>query len=139
MTANPNPIVVLAGVIERDGRFLVTRRLKGTHLSGCWEFPGGKCEVSEPHEACLARELLEELNVRAEVGDEIIATEHAYPGRTVRLHFRWCRIQGDPKPVLGQEMRWVTRAEMRTLEFPAADRALIDVLAGPAGSTRPRR
>ena len=40
-------IVVTAAVIERDGRFLVTRRLEGTHLEGCWEFPGGKCEPGE--------------------------------------------------------------------------------------------
>ena len=45
---SPNTaIVVLAAVIERDGRFLVTRRLKGTHLSGYWEFPGGKIERGE--------------------------------------------------------------------------------------------
>ena len=37
-------IVGAAAVIERDGRFLVTRRIKGTHLEGLWEFPGGKCD-----------------------------------------------------------------------------------------------
>ena len=74
---------------------------------------------------------LEELNVAAEVGEEILVTEHAYPARTVRLHFRWCRIQGDPTAVLGQEMRWVTRDEMRDLRFPEADRDLIDLLLKP--------
>jgi len=136
MPAEPsaNAIVVLAAVIERDGRFLVTRRLKGTHLSGCWEFPGGKCEAGESHEACLARELVEELGVRSDVGDELLVTEHAYPSRTVRLHFRRCAISGDPQPLLGQEMRWVTREEMRSLEFPEADRDLIALLTG----VRPR-
>ena len=104
MTAPARVLVVLAAVIERGDRLLVTRRLTGTHLSGLWEFPGGKCEAGESHEACLARELLEELGVRATVGRELLITEHAYPERTVRLHFRTCEIDGEPSPLLGQEM-----------------------------------
>jgi mutator protein MutT len=123
-------IPVLAAVIERDGRFLVTRRLKGTHLSGFWEFPGGKCDPGETHEACLARELREELGVDATIGDEIVVTEHAYLERTVRLHFRRCEINGEPRPLLGQEMRWISKLEMRELPFPDADRKLIEVLTG---------
>ena len=128
MPADRPAVVVLAAVIERDGKLLVTRRLEGTHLSGYWEFPGGKCEPGEAHESCLARELLEELNVASEVGDEILVTEHAYPSRMVRLHFRWCRIAGEPTAVLGQEMRWITREELGELQFPDADRELINLL-----------
>ena len=123
-------IVVLAAVIERDGRFLVTRRLDRTHLAGYWEFPGGKCEPGETHEECLQRELREELGVGAIIGAEIIATTHAYPERTVRLHFRHCEIDGEPQPLLGQEMRWVSREEMAALPFPEADTELIRVLTG---------
>jgi 8-oxo-dGTP diphosphatase len=121
-------IVVLAGVIERDDAFLLTRRLTGTHLAGTWEFPGGKCEPDETHEACLRRELAEELGVDAHVGEEIFAITHAYAERTVELHFRKCSIAGDPRPLLGQEMKWVSRAEFHTLEFPEADRELIERL-----------
>ncbi len=121
-------IPVLAAVIERDGRFLVTRRLEGSHLSGYWEFPGGKCDPGESHESCLARELREELGVEAQIGDELFVVEHAYPERTVRLHFRRCEIDGDPQPLLNQEMRWVTREEMRELEFPDADRDVVRML-----------
>jgi mutator protein MutT len=128
MDADRKLIVVLAAVIERDGMLLVTRRLAGTHLPGYWEFPGGKCEPGESHEDCLKRELREELNADAEVGREILVTEHDYATRSVRLHFRLCRIMGEPQPVLGQEMRWVTRGEMRDLEFPEADRELIELL-----------
>lgn len=131
------PIVVLAAVVERDGRFLVTRRLDHGHLPGLWEFPGGKCEPGESHETCLVRELMEELGVRAVVGDEIIVTEHTYPDRTVRLHFRRCDIAGEPQGLLGQQIRWVARDALDTLEFPAADRALIDrLITSPA--PRPR-
>ena len=48
-------IVVTAAVVERNGAFLVTRRLKGTHLAGTWEFPGGKCEDGEPLDAGIAK------------------------------------------------------------------------------------
>jgi mutator protein MutT len=121
-------IRVLAAVIEREGRILLTRRLAGTHLSGLWEFPGGKCEPSESDEACLARELSEELGVDAVVGRELLSVEHAYADRRVRLHFRACTIAGPPRAVLGQEMRWVTRDELPTLQFPEADAELIRYL-----------
>jgi mutator protein MutT len=130
MTRARDPIVVVAAVIERDGRFLVTRRLEGTHLSGLWEFPGGKCEPGETLEACLQREILEELGVTAAVREEVVTTEHDYPERTVRLHFLQCDLDGDPRAVLGQEMRWVTRTELRALPLPEADRALVEALTG---------
>jgi mutator protein MutT len=126
-------IPVLAAVIERDGRVLITRRLEGSHLSGYWEFPGGKCDPGETHEACLARELREELGVQARIGPELLVTEHAYPEKTVRLHFRRCEIDGEPRPLLNQQMRWVSRDELRALSFPEADRALIEMLTRPAG------
>jgi mutator protein MutT len=121
-------IVVLAGVVEKDGRFLVSRRLKGTHLADYWEFPGGKCEPGETHEACLAREFREELDVDVDVGAEILTTEHAYPECTVRLHFRRCVLRGEPRPALGQAVRWITRDELQSLPFPEADRDLIRML-----------
>jgi mutator protein MutT len=122
-------IVVTAAVIERDGMFLVTRRLAGTHLEGCWEFPGGKCDSGETYRACLERELREELDCVATVRNEILSVEHAYPDRTVELHFFRCDLNGDPRPLLGQEMRWVPREELLRLEFPPADTDLIRVLS----------
>jgi len=123
-------IVVVAGIIERDGNYLLSRRLDGTHLAGLWEFPGGKCEPDETHEACLARELQEELGVSSTIGAEVIVTEHAYPDRTVRLHFRRCDIAAEPRPMIGQELRWVTPGELRSLALPDADRAVVALLAG---------
>ena len=121
-------ILVAAAVIERNGRYLVARRPPGAHLAGLWEFPGGKCEPDETLEECLARELAEELGVMAGVGADLIVTEHVYPERTVRLHFRRCDIVGEPQPRLGQELRWVTPSELETLELPEADRPLVALL-----------
>ena len=121
-------IVVTAAVIERDGALLVTRRQAGVHLEGLWEFPGGKCDAGETLEACLARELREELDVEARIGEEMFATTHSYPERIVQLHFFRCELKGEPRPMLGQEMRWVRREKLQALEFPPADEELIRVL-----------
>jgi 8-oxo-dGTP diphosphatase len=129
--------VVTAAVIERDGRFLVTRRPRGVHLEGMWEFPGGKSEPGETRAACVARELREELGVDVLVGDELLVTTHTYPDRRVELHFLRCEPSGEPAPQLGQEMQWVSRAELRHLTFPDGDAELIRMLVdmpppGPA-------
>jgi 8-oxo-dGTP diphosphatase len=128
------PLVVTAAVIEQDGAFLVTRRLLGTHLEGRWEFPGGKCEPGESHEACLEREIVEELGAGVIVGREIFSVSHAYPERVVTLHFFECELVGDPVPLLGQEMQWVRREDLASLEFPPADDELIRMLTRGASS-----
>src|SRR3954454_13372891 len=97
-----NAVVVTAAVVERDGCFLVTRRQKGVHLEGYWEFPGGKCGPHETLQECLARELLEELDVRSRIGDDIWTTTHAYPERAIELHFFRCELLGTATPQLGQ-------------------------------------
>jgi len=119
---------VTAAVVERDGRFLVTRRQKGVHLEGFWEFPGGKCEPDESLGACLRRELREELGVDARIGDEVYTTTHAYPERRVELHFIRCELFGEPRPLVGQELRWAPRDDLAALEFPPADAELIRLL-----------
>jgi 8-oxo-dGTP diphosphatase len=118
-------IVVAAAVVAREDCYLVTRRQRGVHLEGFWEFPGGKCDPGESLSDCLTRELREELNVAARIGREIHVTTHRYEDRTIELHFIECDLAGDPQPQLGQEMRWVPRHELRTLAFPPADEELI--------------
>jgi 8-oxo-dGTP diphosphatase len=118
-------IVVVAAVVERDGCFLVTRRRPGTHLEGCWEFPGGKTRRDETLEQALRREILEELNADVINPREIFETSHVYPEQTVELHFFRCSLGGVLRPVLGQEVRWVAPADLATLQFPPADAELI--------------
>lgn len=122
------PTVVTAAVIERDGRFLVTTRKQGAHLAGYWEFPGGKCEAGETPEACLARELREELDVEATVAEEIYRTRYRYPGRWLELRFFRCQISGTLRPIEEQELRWVPRHELSSLTFPPADAEFIAAL-----------
>jgi 8-oxo-dGTP diphosphatase len=119
------PILVAAAVIERGDCFLLTTRPAGTHLAGCWEFPGGKCEDGETPEQCLARELREELAVEATVREETFRTRHRYTDRLLELRFFRCDIAGVPRAVQGQEVRWVARAELSSLRFPPADAEFI--------------
>jgi 8-oxo-dGTP diphosphatase len=122
-------IVVTAAVIEERGKFLVTRRPGGVHLEGLWEFPGGKCEERESYAAALVREIAEELDTAIVIDRELLSVVHTYPDRIVELHFFSCSLAGVPRPVLGQEMRWVLREELRTLPFPPADTELIRMLS----------
>jgi 8-oxo-dGTP diphosphatase len=127
-------IVVVAAVIERDGRFLLTLRPDGTHLAGHWEFPGGKVHESETHAEALRREIFEELDAVAYVGDILHTVTHAYPEKTVQLFFYGCELMGEPKPMMGQGMRWAARDELAALPFPEADRDLIAQLIGKTPS-----
>jgi mutator protein MutT len=122
-------IAVVAAVISSDQRFLVTRRQPGVHLAGLWEFPGGKIDPDESHSVALKREIREELGTEVDVGELIYQTRHVYSERTVELYFYRCSINGDPQPLLGQEMRWVRRHELKSLGFPPADAELIERLA----------
>ena len=118
-------IVVVAAVIEENGAFLVTRRPAGVHLGGLWEFPGGKIGAGETYVQALAREIREELDAEVDVGSLLFETSHAYADRTVSLHFYRCTLRGMPRPLLGQQMQWVSRAQLRALDFPPADEELI--------------
>lgn len=116
---------VVAAVVEVEGRVLLTRRLRGTHLEGLWEFPGGKCDPGETMSEALRRELREELAIDADVGEEILATTHEYADRLVELHFFDCRLTGVPAPQLGQEMRWTAIDDLASLDLPPADATLV--------------
>ena len=123
------PVVVVAAIVERDDAFLLTLRPDGTHLAGHWEFPGGKVDLHENHAEALRREVFEELDAVVDVGELAHTVTHAYPDKTVQLFFYRCALRGEPKPMMGQQMRWVHRRELAQLPFPEADRELISLLS----------
>jgi mutator protein MutT len=121
-------LAVVAAVIEHANRFLLTRRQEGVHLAGHWEFPGGKVGAGETHAAALRREIIEELDADIVVHDLVLETSHTYPERTVTLFFYRCDLLSTPKPMLGQEMEWIARGHLSSLQFPPADDELIRLL-----------
>jgi 8-oxo-dGTP diphosphatase len=121
-------LIVVAAVVERNGAYLVARRQSGVHLEGYWEFPGGKGQPGESEVDTLRREIREELDVDIQGADKLLTTVHEYEDRTVELHFYRCALEGTPRPMLGQELRWVKVDRLRELPFPPADALLIEQL-----------
>lgn len=122
-------IEVAAGLVHREGRYLIARRGPGVHLAGFWEFPGGKREPDETLEACLRRELSEELGIQIDVPIPFQVVRHEYAEKIVELHFFHCRIEaGQATAIDCAEIRWVWPHELGDFEFPPADRPIIEAL-----------
>jgi len=124
-------VLVVAALIERGGEVLVARRKEQGERAGLWEFPGGKVEAGEGERAALARELREELGVRAQVGELYARLEHIYPDLQVELALYRARLHDnqDPRPLTAQELRWVPRRELPGLDFCEADVPLLTQVA----------
>ena len=121
-----NAIQVAAAVIECQGCYLITKRGPGTHLSGYWEFPGGKLEPGESLETCLLRELREELGVEIKEPIPFMVIQHKYPEKTVELNFFFCSlIPGEIKPLGCAEFRWVPLRELSNFTFLPADKPIV--------------
>ena len=124
-------VQVVAAIIEREGRILIGRRMKEQSHPLKWEFPGGKVEPGETPEQALARELEEELDIRAASGPEITRYEYTYPGKDpiLLIFFRVTGFEGEPRNVIFHEMRWETAQALSTFDFVAGDTRFIRELA----------
>src|SRR5580658_5876327 len=119
-------VTVAAAVLVEAGRVLVSRRKKGTHLEGAWEFPGGKVLPGEDPRAALARELREELGIEARAGEIVDVTFHAYPDAAksvLLLFFEAERTPGSPEPraLDVADWKWAGPDELDAALFPPAD------------------
>lgn len=125
------PVEVAAGLLRDGEQVLVCQRRADASAHPLkWEFPGGKLEPGESPEACLERELAEELGIRVTVGPRIASVEHAYPnGPYVRVHFfAITSHRGTIENRVFEQIRWLPIARLCELDFLAADRPLIELL-----------
>jgi len=126
------PTLIAIAVVEDNGRFLVGVRPSGVALAGYHEFPGGKVEAGEPPEHAAVRECLEETGLLVEVVDTFREQTHDYRHDRVRLLFFHCRLtQIDAKQIAARPtppFRWVERSELNSLQFPAANAAVLALL-----------
>jgi len=121
---------VTAAVIIRNGRLLAARRGRRDAHALRWELPGGKQEEGERLEACLRRELREELGVNAEVGALVCRSRVEQAGSTIELFaFEIDRFQGRIRPREHEEIRWIAPPEFQALDFLEADRPLLAEIA----------
>jgi len=127
----PTSFTVVAAVIrDHAGRLMLARRPAGRHMAGLWEFPGGKVHDGEAPAAALVRELAEELDIAVEIGEPLTFAVHEEAGlRILLLFFEAAILHGDPRPREGQEVAWVSPADLRRYPTPPADAALVDRLA----------
>jgi 8-oxo-dGTP diphosphatase len=124
-------IRVVAAVIARDGRYLVTQRRPTAVLPLLWEFPGGRVEATETDLEALRREVRHRVGVEIEPGAQISAAKHAYEHYTVELHLYDCRIiRGEPEAVNVHQFRWVESDDFDQLAFTPADEASMSKLLG---------
>jgi len=114
-------------VVARAGKVLVCQRKDDDDLGGFWEFPGGKCEDGETLEQCLARELEEEIGVRARPVARLATIEHDYPHALIRLHpFVCLHESGEVEHRECQASRWIDPPALRDFRFPPANETLIE-------------
>ena len=123
-------LIVVAGLIYRDGKLLIAQRPAGKHGALKWEFPGGKLEDDEDPRDCLAREIKEELDTNVEVERIIEVVHHRYPDRSVLLLFYACRyLSGNVRAIDCADFAWVEPSRLQEYDFLAADQDLIRRLA----------
>jgi mutator protein MutT len=123
----PRVDAAIAIVVRDDNLILVSRRRADDTLGGYWEFPGGKCEDGETLEACVVRELREELDLAATPFRKLDPIEHDYPHMLLRLHPFLCRYEsGEMKFLECETACWIRPADLRNYRFPPANDQLID-------------
>jgi 8-oxo-dGTP diphosphatase len=121
-------LVAACALVDGDGRVLIGRRPPGKTLAGLWEFPGGKVEAGETPEACLIRELAEELGIQVAAAclAPFVFASHAYPDNHLLMPLYLCRRwEGFVRPLAHDALAWVRPAEMERYPMPPADAPLV--------------
>lgn len=119
---------VVAAIIQDGDTFLATQRGYGD-WKGWWEFPGGKIKQGESAETALKREILEELEMRISVGEQLCTIQTDYPEFHLTMHCFLCKIQ-EGEPVLREHeaLRWLKLEEMDAIRWLSADVEAIEKL-----------
>ena len=119
-------IRVVAAIIIDDGKVFATQRGYGDFKGG-WEFPGGKIDVGETPEEALVREIKEELDTVVEVNELLDTVEYDYPNFHLSMDCFICKIKsGDLVLKEHEAAAWLTKDELKSVEWLPADITLID-------------
>ncbi len=124
-------IRVVAALIERDGRYLITQRRSTAVLPLLWEFPGGKVEPAEEDNVALRREMRERLGASISVEKLISFVCHPYESYSVDLFLYQCTLLEDHLEARAvQDFRWVASSDFDAYPFTPADEASMTQLLG---------
>ncbi|MCB2146657.1 MAG: (deoxy)nucleoside triphosphate pyrophosphohydrolase [Deltaproteobacteria bacterium] len=123
-------VQVTAAIIVSDGKILIAQRHPRDRLAGLWEFPGGKIEAGETPEQCLRRELLEELEMDAVVGNYLGSSYYHYDHISIELMAYRAFWNGGPvRLATHQDFRWVKPDRLAGFRFTPADLPFVQRLA----------
>lgn len=124
-------IRVVAAVLERDGKYLITQRRSTAVLPMMWEFPGGRVEENETDQAALERELRHRLGASISVGKLISFVSHPYENYVVDLFLYECTLVGPNLEALAvNAFKWVASGDFDQYPFTPADEASMNKLLG---------
>ena len=122
-------VEVVAALVWRGDRFMICQRPAHKARGLLWEFVGGKVESGETKEQALVRECREELDILLKVKDIFMELTHEYPDITVHLSlFNAEILEGEPKKLEHNDIRWITVDEIEQYEFCPADVEILDKL-----------
>ncbi|MEP0922912.1 A/G-specific adenine glycosylase [Leptolyngbya sp. ST-U4] len=125
----PHKQIGVAVIWNDRGQILIDRRKQEGLLGGLWEFPGGKIEPGETVEACIVREIREEIGIEITVGDRLITIDHTYTHFRVTLNVHHCQyVSGEPQAIECDEVRWVEVADLEQFPFPQANVQIIEAI-----------
>jgi 8-oxo-dGTP diphosphatase len=131
MGSTPRTIRVVAAVLERDGKYLITQRRASAVLPLLWEFPGGRVEVGESDAQALKREVLHRLGAEIDVGKLISFVSHPYEHYVVDLFLYECRLLNEHLEQRNvASYKWVASADFDQYPFTPADEASMNKLLG---------
>ncbi len=126
-------IRVAVGVVYRQQgeqiEILIAKRHQNQHQGGLWEFPGGKIEDGESCLEALKREFLEEVNVSINNAETLVDIKHDYGDKVVVLETMLTNdYTGLERGLEGQEVKWVSMYQLKNLDFPVANKAIIEAI-----------
>ena len=120
-------VEVVAGLIWKDGKFMICQRPENKARALLWEFVGGKVEKGESREDALVRECKEELDVTVKPLDVFFTVDHVYPDITIRLVlFNAEILSGEPKLLEHADLKWISADDIDNYEFCPADKEILE-------------
>lgn len=122
-------IEVVAGIIYKEGKFLIAQRNRKKSQGGLWEFPGGKVEQGETYEEALIREIKEEFNADIQIKQYVGEKTHHYPEKDVHLSFYTANLLSSKIELLEHEAyQWITKEEKQNFKFAGADEIVFELI-----------
>ena len=120
---------IAAGIVQKNGKFLITRRKLSGLLGGLWEFPGGKVEKDEEASSACIREIKEETGITVEIDSYLTTIPHAYTHFKIKMDIFYCRYISGRIHLKGpMDFKWIMLSDIDRFAFPKANLKFIPLI-----------